>query len=239
MKSDQLNLIFVHIPKCGGSSVEDLLFSSTERRPENFWMGIINPNWRGDKRNLTRFERSVRRVLGRPKVMMNKYQTGGLQHLTALQLRHAIGRSNFNLYFKFAVVRHPTARSLSQYNYMQRRPDLRRWIGMRKEDSFQTYLEKTYVRHHVQWQTQISFVNDFLGNRLVDEVVPLERLDEGMGPIFDKLGLPRQQIPHVNKGSGRRPSELNSRERELIWELYREDFESFGYRLDDHPPAGN
>lgn len=226
MKSDSLKTIFVHIPKCGGTSVESILFEHAERTPENFWMGGI-----GGK---GKFRKAVfRYVLREPRPVLNRYQTGGLQHLTALQIRHAMGRETFNQYYRFAVVRHPLRRSLSQYRYMRERKDLMEWIGMETGDSFRVFLEKTYTRAHTQWAPQINFVNDHLGNCLVNDVVKLEEIDSRMDEVFAKIGLPPREIPHLNRSrSHRRREEPGPEEKGLIWELYQEDFEAFGYSLD-------
>lgn len=222
MKSDRLKTVFVHIPKCGGTSIEELLFPEEERTVENFWMGFGKTDW------LSRLTGGR----GKPVVaMMNRYQTGGLQHLTALQMRHAMGRALFDSYYRFAVVRHPTRRSQSQYKYIKQRPDLLHWIGMDKSDDFLEYLKKTYRRHHVQWQEQISFLYDFRGNCLVEDIIKLEEIDQGMDVVFEKLGLEKNPVPHTNKSTGgaRAPKPLSEDEKDVIWELYKDDFEVLGY----------
>ena len=75
--------IFIHIPKCGGTSVEDVIWPKGKgRTEEDLWMGFVN-----------RFE--------------NKYQTGGLQHLLAWQVREEVGSDVFSDYYKFSFVRNP------------------------------------------------------------------------------------------------------------------------------------
>ena len=37
----------------------------------------------------------------------NKYQTGGLQHLLAKQIRTEVGSVTFDSYFSFSIVRNP------------------------------------------------------------------------------------------------------------------------------------
>jgi hypothetical protein len=228
MKSDSLKTIFIHIPKCGGTSLENILFEYAERSPANFWMGGIN---KFQNRYFNEFSRIVFR---NKKPIINKYQTGGLQHLTALQMRHALGRENFESYYRFAVVRHPLKRCLSQYHYIQKRRDLMNWIGMNSQDSFQVYLKKTYSRAHVQWQPQISFVNDYLGGRLVHDVIKLEELDVDMPKVFDRIGILPRDIPHLNKSApSKKKYKFSTDEKAIVWELYKEDFEVFGYDIEE------
>ena len=49
----------------------------------------------------------------------NKYQTGGLQHLLAWQVREEVGCEVFNDYCKFVFVRNPWGRIASQFTCMQ------------------------------------------------------------------------------------------------------------------------
>ena len=211
MKSDRWKVVFVHIPKCGGSSIEDALWLPEERTPDNFWMGTIAP-------------------------FHNRYQTGGLQHLTALQLRHAIGRQKFAEYYKFSIVRHPTEMAFSQFNYMRRRPDLMNLIGMFPSDSFVTYLRKTYRYAHVQWQPQVSFLFDYAGNCLVDFIARLEHIDDDFEEIRRACGLPPNiRLPHSRRGTYAQDGltrELTVEARALLMELYKDDFEKFDYPLD-------
>ena len=102
-------IIFIHIPKTGGTSIEDVIWGPDRKRrtAEQLWMGIVAP--------------------GR-----NKYQTGGLQHLLATQVRKEVGVDLFNRCFKFAMVRNPWDKAVSQFVYMKTRRDLRRHIGINR-----------------------------------------------------------------------------------------------------------
>ena len=108
MISHDKKCIFIHIPKCGGTSVEDVIWPKEQGRTEvDLWMGFVS-----------RFE--------------NKYQTGGLQHLLARQVREEVGSDVFSAYYKFAFVRNPWDRIVSQFAYMQQRPDLMDFLGMHR-----------------------------------------------------------------------------------------------------------
>ena len=121
--------IFVHIPKTGGTSIEDVIWPDT-RMEEHLWMGFVSK-------------------------YRNKYQTGGLQHLLARQIRQEVGADIFDDYFKFAVVRNPWDRAVSQYSYTKIRTDLHDLIGMTEDTSFSEYLNRiAESNEHVQWQPQ-------------------------------------------------------------------------------------
>ena len=131
MISHRHKCIFVHIPKCGGTSLENVIWPEP-RSPSDLWMGFISK-------------------------FHNKYQTGGLQHLLAIQIREEVGSDIFNQYFKFTIVRNPWDKAVSQFFYMRQRPDLREYLEMKENDPFKTYLQLTGKKLHVQWEKQYKF----------------------------------------------------------------------------------
>src|ERR1041384_4475014 len=123
MISRTYRCVFVHIPKCGGTSIEKALWKPSERTEENLWRGFVDE-------------------------YHNAYQTGGLQHLKAFQIKHYLGSAEVDSYFNFAFVRKPYSRAVSQFNYMTERRGLLRYIEMEKEDDFSMYLAKIKKRSH-------------------------------------------------------------------------------------------
>ncbi|EJM94427.1 Sulfotransferase family [Pseudomonas sp. GM74] len=206
MLSEKNNIIFVHIPKCGGTSVESAIWEDHEKTEENLWMGFL------DKYH-------------------NKYQTGGLQHLKAIQIRQHIGRSKFDNFFKFSIVRNPFARIVSQFLYMESRPDLRDYIDMNADDSLITYLHKIQKRSHVQWEQQVSFLYDYKGNLLVDKVIQLEQINSLPEILKNNTPISIERIPrtNTNKFKYHYKDYLCTDSISMITDLYFEDFEAFGY----------
>lgn len=201
--SHEHRCIFVHIPRCGGTSIEAVIWPG-ERRVEDLWMGFISE-------------------------YHNKYQTGGLQHLLASQIREEAGDAVFDAYFKFAFVRNPWEKAVSQYVYMKRRPDLRAFIGMDEDAEFKTYLELIRKRDHVQWKPQWMFVFDEDGTQLVDYVGRFERFASDAAQVFSRLGFPAQ-LPHEN-ASLRLPlaTYYDVESVGMLADIYRRDIDIFGY----------
>jgi hypothetical protein len=196
--------IFVHIPRTGGSSIENVIWPG-ERTEADLWMGFTS-----------RYH--------------NKYQTGGLQHLRASQIRQEIGSQIFDSYFKFAIVRDPWDRLVSQYSYMRGRPDLREFIGMSETDSFRTYLQLIQKRAHVQWAPQYDFLFDERGRALVDFTGRFERISQDADAIFSRVGLHGADLPHVNASARGEVREYYDDETAaLVARIYARDIETFGY----------
>lgn len=212
MISHKYKCIFVHIPKTAGTSIENLIWPEVEERTEELlWMGFI------DKYH-------------------NKYQTGGLQHLTCSQIKEEIGEELYSSYFKFAVVRNPWGKAVSQYRYMiEKQKYLRKFIGMNRWTSFSKYLKLIQKKEHVQWMKQVDFLFDSNGNQGVDEIIRFEDLTAQFERIARRLKINQTQLPHSNKskGNGRHYSFFYNQDTvKMIEEMYREDIEAFGYQFE-------
>jgi len=200
--------IFVHIPKTGGTSIENLIWSgpAANRSESDLWMGFV------DKYH-------------------NKYQTGGLQHLFATHIRTEVGEPVFSRYFKFSVVRNPWDRAVSQFVYTKtKHPMLQNFIGMKQGDCFKKYLQLISQKRHVQWEPQVNFLRDAYGTSIVDYVGRYETFSQSVLHILRVLGLDVQAIPHEKRGDrGPYQDYYDDESEEMIAELYAEDIKAFGY----------
>ena len=163
----------------------------------------------------------------------NRHQTGGLQHLHADQIRSEIGTQRFAEFFKFAFVRNPFDRAVSQYVYMRRRPDLRRFLGMAEDASFSEYLDLLPSVLHVQWEPQRRFLAcSATGDLLMDFIGRFERFDTDARKVFERLGIDAEDVPHVNRGNRSGYRDYYAREdRTRVESLYAEDLEMFDYEF--------
>lgn len=206
MVSHDLQTIFIHIPKTGGSSIEALIWPDEDGRTEaDLWMGFLD-----------RYH--------------NKYQTGGLQHLLAVQIRQELGIDIFNQYFKFAMVRNPWDKAVSQYRFMRLRPDLMEFIGMQADDCFKRYLHLIRKKEHVQWMAQYKFVMDDNGELLVDYIGRFESFSLAVDKALKKVGLTYSTLPHINQSDGRIPVALDAEATEWVADMYRQDIDIFNYK---------
>lgn len=210
MISHKHKCIFVHIPKTGGTSIEEVIWPlKTDRIEENLWMGFVDS-------------------------YHNKYQTGALQHLTASQIRSEVGSLVFDEYYKFTVVRNPWEKAVSQFMYLKKRKYLRDFIGMSRWASFKKYLKLISKKTHVQWMKQSDFLVDSEGGLLVDEILRFEDLDSDFQKVKLKLGFSSLELPHVNKSERKRYSEYYDQESiQMVQDLYASDIAMFDYKYGD------
>jgi hypothetical protein len=209
MLSHKRKCIFVHIPKTGGTSVENLIWCRKRDRVEsNLWKPVLR----------------------------NKYQTGGLQHLLASQIRQEVGDACFQSYFKFTIVRNPWDKAVSQFAYMRGRKVLRGLIGMPEDACFKTYLSLIQKEPHVQWESQHRFFLDDHGERLVDFIGRFESLEDDVRTILGELKMGRhflgrrRKIPHANRSQRVHYRDYYDTESQgMVADLYGKDIETLGY----------
>ena len=207
MISHRHKCIFIHIPKCGGTSIEDILFKPLkERTTKDLWM------------------------------LPNEYQTGGLQHLMSSHIIEEVGGDIFSKYFTFSFVRNPWDKMVSQYNYtIAKRKDLLDHIGITKSASFEEYINcVSSTEIFVQWDQQYKFL--YINKKcVVDFIGRFENLQEDFNVVCNKIGIPQQQLPHKNATKHKHYTEYYDDEtRQIVAEKYAKDIEYFGYEFGEN-----
>jgi hypothetical protein len=194
-------MIFVHIPKNAGESIEKCLGGY------------------GDKKKLWGIEKGV-----------------VLQHLKACELQEKIGDQVFNDYFKFTFVRNPFSKCLSEYfwekTYLNESLNFNDWVKLKLGDLINQSENNTTTLRQKHNLEQYKFIYDASDNCLVDFIGRFEKLQEDFDLICDKIGVPRQQLPHKNKSKHKHYTEYYEDEiREIVEKKYEQDIEYFGYEF--------
>lgn len=214
-----LGFIYIHVPKCGGTSVTEYLSQFT--------------TWRDVEIGATTFGEAV--------------QSGYLErfnmrkHTPAFHLRAIVGNETWESYFKVSTVRSPYSRFLSIFNFLTRNkiysddkyvkyiksfPDINSFI--REGDLFNGNAPDYIFLPQVYW----------LGNRenfcesteiIVDKIVKLEEIDELIRVMSEKYDLKRDVMP-ISNTSDYGSDILNNESIIALEKIYSQDFDMLGYK---------
>lgn len=149
-------------------------------------------------------------------------------------MKKVVGFTVFNHYFKFAFVRNPYDRAVSEFVYIRSRPDLLKYLGMSQADSFTKFLQLILHREHTHWRPQVDFITDERQNQIVDFVGRVESFDNDFKVVCREIGLafPSSPLPNANAGArGPYRDYYTWQDRRILKRIYREDFERFNYRF--------
>lgn len=207
-------LIFIHIPKTGGTSIEHTL-------------GLL------DKDHLFSFKRSV---ISMPEIAEN-FQ--GLekniilsitpQHLTSCHLQKIV--KNYDLYTKFTIIRNPYDRVVSEYHYIKTMPH--KIFNKYKNISFLNFLHAIFDDDNMSNFIRISLFD----NHLTSQYDFLSCFDfnndvyfrfENIKETFEWLKAPMQ---HKNKSTNKSnyKNYYCQEAKKIVNRAYEKDIDFFKY----------
>jgi hypothetical protein len=131
----------------------------------------------------------------------------------------------FNDYFKFAFVRNPWDRVVSWYNFSMKIKNLDKDRNITGKDFLSFILEFQNIWGNEQ-QNQYNFTEccDFIGR--------FENLQDDFDTICDKIGIPRQQLPHFNKTIHKHYTEYyDKRTKQIVANIFASDIERFDFKF--------
>ncbi|WP_340076198.1 sulfotransferase family 2 domain-containing protein [Leptobacterium sp. I13] len=230
MISREYKCIYIHIPKCGGTSIQEkFLVNQTKSQ---LLLGKNKDPKKGPPR---------------------------LNHLMASEYvsKKHISQEDFSSYFKFTFVRNPWARVFSMYKYLgySQFADFDTFVTkIFKKELWDNSKWFWFVR------PQYDFIHDSHGNMMVDYVGRTEVLNEDFKKVCQKIGLEDNILSHINKSSEKSRYNIlymktlfsnpyrifkyrhgeddkvkdhrdyyTNNTIEIIYDFYRIDIETFGY----------
>jgi hypothetical protein len=159
-------------------------------------------------------------------------KTGGtsVKKVLSVQTNHNVfDRKNSNC-FSFAFVRNPYQRFLSAYFFLvngglgtKQKNEKEKYIGNSDIDEFiKTKLVNSLEQEH--FTPQHYFIPDG-----VDYLGKVETMQQDFNEICKVIGLEPIQLPYENK-TPKYEYELTDEQKDIIYEIYKEDFIRFGYQ---------
>lgn len=175
---------------------------------------------------------SIMNVLSRAEAdctMDNQYE---LDHLTMIQ---TLERMKPESYFKFAIVRHPMERLISEYRFSKK---YRPYLPDSEHFTFAEYVQAIaqlpidlmphMMANHLYTQTKFLYDKDEL---LVDCVGRFEAMTYAIKFVSQKLQKDLPELPHLNKSiCDEETIACDTQTKLLVRQMYAEDYKRFGYK---------
>lgn len=203
-----LKTIFIHIPKTAGVSLVHAVLTE-----------VLGYETSG-------------RIKDLPRGITNRFVLGERQkHKKANQyVPRDITKARWNEYYKFAFVRNPWDKVVSEYHWRKTQKD----PGPEEFDVFVKHCENRVrgSRRGIYWihaQPQISFVTNKRGDVIVDDIFKFEELDKAVESINEQLNISLKLKKHNTSKHNNYREYYNEETRKMIHNLYREDIETFRY----------
>ena len=214
--------LFIHIPKCGGTSITNYL----EEHSAKFAKSPEYLPERGDKTE------GLKAAFDANNKANPRNRNWQILHARAIDYKNAWSEERYASAFKFSIVRNPWTRLGSLYHYIRMRPQ-----NPHYEKVMSQTLDEYILEHCEKFRSvQSMWLTDLNGNIIVDDIVRLEDLENGMSRISKKIFGIAKEIPKVNvSANGRTPLKFKSETIDLVRDVFRSDFELFDYP--DHPDA--
>lgn len=226
MISHKYKCIFIHIPKCAGTSIEKALghFKGhsgrsgqdhrTIRMIEQPWFNISSI------KSLSNIEELFRKIKHK-----TIYKTNSKNHIS-------VTSSEFKKYFKFSVVRNPYARVYSWFRNVIRDDFHQKHYGISKDIEFYDYLSRFLVNTYMIRQ-QVYWLKNFEGKIELDYIGKFEEIDTVFKYISKSLAIDNIHFPHEKKSKHIDYRDVyDHKSIDLVTKYYKDDLTFFNYSFD-------
>ena len=226
MISHEYKCIFIHIPKCAGTSIELALghFDDPEKRGSQdhrsirmIEMPFLSPGAFSSMENIEEILRGL------------KYQY--LEKVSYPRNKLTVTKKQYDSYFKFTFVRNPWSRAFSMYVNVMRDKFFQKEYGITNQISLNAFLKMAVGKRLLK--PQLYWMRNFNGSISFDYIGRFENLAEDFRQIGERLGLAGLALPHENKGLSQDYRDYyDGASKEIILREYKEEIDMFGYSFE-------
>lgn len=236
------NLLFFHIPKAGGSSIEKMLLQDhkqldfviktifKESKFSHWIVGTMrNRNWR-----LFIFW-IVSSLLCDMKHLWGIRRGKVLHHLTYLNIYKKqnvyLKNKTLSSFTKWCIVRNPYDRIISAYHFLGNNLTFNEFVHWvyGELDKYYRYKIEPFIVILPQWE----FVLDENGQNGMNETLRFENLQEDFQKFKKKYNLTHLTLPHINARKRKNKNYktyYTQKLADMVYHMYKWDFKMFNYK---------
>ena len=188
-------VIFIHIPKCAGQSVEETFLND------------LQLSWDDHRYLFGCFEKPT---------SWTKNIPGRIAHLTAKEILDFkfLPIEIFNSFYKFSIVRDPVQRLVSSWNYLVPEENFDDWVASKVLSG---HKENNYF-----FKDQTDYLFDENNKLLVDDIIPFKTLGSSKHHFYNYLENV-SALSHRN-ASKKRDIFISQETTKIIKDLYKKDY---------------
>ncbi|SHK25561.1 Sulfotransferase family protein [Rubritalea squalenifaciens DSM 18772] len=223
MISHKHKCIFIHIPKCAGTSIEKALghFDGHEGRGGQDHRSVRMIEQPFPQFACLRSFENIKDVLRRIKYARRNDRNPNNVITASYQ--------QYIDYFKFTVVRDPWDRAYSWYKNATRDELHRKHLGISEDIEFEEFLKRFIGSGFLR--PQLYWLKNFKGQIDMNYIARFENLEEDYNRIIDQLGVDFVKLPHeLNSGEVNYRSRFNKVTKEIIDRFYQEEIQFLNYK---------
>lgn len=226
MISHEHKCIFIHIPKCAGTSIElalGHLDNHTERNGQ-------------DHRSIRMIEQPylIPKVFSSKEKIMQVYNRKKYEYFIKVdnyRNKYTVTKQQYESYLKFTIVRNPWSRAFSWYKNVMSDDNHLKEYEIKNEISLKEFLLQFAGKGMLR--SQLYWIKSFDDSIPLDYIGRFERLSEDMHEIFRRLNMKNVSLPHEIQGSKEDYRKYYDDEsNDIILDIYKEEIDIFGYSFD-------
>lgn len=206
--SDSHKFIFIRMRKVASSSMKAILDPLVIPRPES----------------------KIAHLKSRAGLEWNYQKYVCRRHNDIRAAKNRMPQDKFNEYFKFAFVRNPWERLVSEYVFLLRESTHGRHERVKKLGGFNDFIHMQIPRADAY---QINMLTSKKGKLLLDFVGKFENLSHDWRFVCEKIGIEYQALPVVN-ATRHKPYQdyYDDQSRQLVANHWSKEIELFGYTFE-------
>lgn len=218
MISRKYKCIFIHIPKCAGTSIERSLGMHSH--------GLVRDSQ--DHRRVITLERSIwppARNSFKPMDFAHYVKQRAVARRSGLSVPT---KSEWDSFYKFSIVRNPWARVFSWYRNVIRDPIHRQYFNVSESCTFEEFADSQLD----DWilDPQLDWLKDSRGRIVMDYIGLFEDLPAAFAKVRKEIGIEDLELPSLLRAEPvdyRKQYSESLRKR--VAEKYAEEIELFDY----------